>query len=81
MRVEMTGYVSGTRDGARWPAQGEVVDLPEAEAKALISAGMAKPAAAGPAPAEAAVPENAAEEQATVSTKPARKPRAPRKSD
>lgn len=41
MKVKMNTQLSGTRDGADWPAVGEVADLPEAEATDLIAAGLA----------------------------------------
>ncbi|MGW1762762.1 hypothetical protein ACWCQL_01495 [Streptomyces sp. NPDC002073] len=41
----MTVTVSGTRDGADWPAAGGVVDLPDGEAEQLVAAGLAQPAA------------------------------------
>lgn len=41
MRVRMVQQVSGTRDGASWPAPGTEVDLPDFEARALISGGAA----------------------------------------
>ncbi len=39
--VRMTGDISGTRDGVRWPARGETVELPDAEAASLVAMGMA----------------------------------------
>lgn len=44
MRVKMRGQISGTRDGKDWPAPGEVIDLPDAEAVQLIGQHMAEPA-------------------------------------
>lgn len=41
MRVRLTTQVSGTRDGQNWPEPGTVVDLPDAEARALVSGGAA----------------------------------------
>ena len=41
MRVTMNTQISGTRDGADWPAKGEQIDLPDAEAADLLSAGLA----------------------------------------
>jgi hypothetical protein len=41
MRVRLTTQVQGTRDGRDWPAAGTEVDLPEAEARALIAGGSA----------------------------------------
>ncbi len=79
MRVRMNLSISGTRDGKRWPEKGEVVDLPDTEAHALIAMGGAEEVNEFPAEVEAAVPDNSKEEKAVVQTKPARKPRSPRK--
>ena len=46
MKVTMLCKVSGTRDGQDWPDRGEVVDLPDDEAKATIAAGLAAPVVA-----------------------------------
>lgn len=43
MRVRMLTQQSGTRDGENWPAPGEEVDLPDSEARALVSGGSAEP--------------------------------------
>jgi len=42
MKVQMITQISGTRNGADWPAVGGVVDLPEGEAKDIIQAGLAR---------------------------------------
>jgi hypothetical protein len=55
MRVTMKATISGTRDGADWPAVGEVVHLPDAEAEDMIAAGLAVPAPA-PEPEKATAP-------------------------
>lgn len=81
MRVQLAVSVSGTRDGKRWPEKGAVVDLPDVEAKALVAAGIAVAAPEAAHQVEAAVTDNSAVEKAVTKTKPARKPRAPRKSD
>ena len=39
MRVVMKSQISGTRNGLSWPAPGTEVDLPDAEAKALLRSG------------------------------------------
>lgn len=39
----MKVQVSGTRNGEDWPAPGQVVDLPDAEAVSLLNQGMAVP--------------------------------------
>jgi hypothetical protein len=41
MRVLLTQKPSGTRDGLDWPEAGTEIDLPEAEARSLISGGVA----------------------------------------
>lgn len=43
MRVRMKVGISGTRDGAAWPAIGECLDTDEREAAELIGAGYAEP--------------------------------------
>jgi len=40
--VRMKVKVSGSRNGVEWPDVGGEVDLPEIEAEALVSAGMAE---------------------------------------
>jgi hypothetical protein len=62
MRVRMKVYVSGTRDGEAWPEPGGEIDLPDEEAIAYLSAGMAE-----------AVPVAAAVESASVDTRPRRR--------
>ncbi len=42
MRIRMKVEISGNRNGQAWPALGEVVDLPGAEAAQLCAAGMAE---------------------------------------
>lgn len=41
MRVVMAIDISGTRDDAPWPAKGQEVDVPEAEAEHLLAQGYA----------------------------------------
>jgi len=43
MRVKLLVHISGTRNGENWPGYGQEVDLPDLEARELISAGMAQP--------------------------------------
>lgn len=43
MRVQMKATITGTRNGADWPAVGESVDLPDGEATDLLAAGLAVP--------------------------------------
>lgn len=42
MKIRLNQTVSGTRDGKPWPAAGEEVDLPDAEALALLQNGTAR---------------------------------------
>lgn len=42
MNVRLTGDISGTRNGQEWPKRGGEIDLPEDEAKQLVSNGMAE---------------------------------------
>lgn len=44
VKVEMVGSITGTRNGEPWPARGEAIELPSAEAAMLIRQGMAKEA-------------------------------------
>lgn len=46
MRVRMTAGLSGTRDGAPWPAVGGEITVPDAEGADLCSQGYAAPVAA-----------------------------------
>lgn len=41
MRVLLTQQISGARDGQPWPAPGNEIDLPDAEARALLTGGNA----------------------------------------
>lgn len=50
MRVKLLVNVSGTRDGVEWPARGSEVDLPEAEARDMVAAGLAAACEAAAAP-------------------------------
>lgn len=45
-KVEMRAWVSGTRDGVDWPAPGEIADISDDEAAALIASGLAVEVAA-----------------------------------
>jgi hypothetical protein len=42
MRVRLRHQISGTRDGAEWPAPGDTIALPDDEARALITTGAAE---------------------------------------
>jgi hypothetical protein len=44
MKVRMRVSISGTRDGEPWPPAGQVVDLPDEEARHLCAGGLAAPA-------------------------------------
>lgn len=57
MKIRMKTRIEGSRNGVRWPAAGNVVDLPEGEAHDLIAAGLAEPVQAEPTKATAAKPE------------------------
>lgn len=46
MKITMKATISGTRDGVDWPKPGESLDVPDAEAVDLLSAGLAVPAPA-----------------------------------
>ena len=43
MRVKLKVQLSGTRDGVAWPAVGSVVELPDDEARDMITSGVAGP--------------------------------------
>lgn len=43
MKVKLNVGLTGTRNGEDWPAKGEVVDLPDAEAVDMLNAGLALP--------------------------------------
>ena len=66
MKVKLTGTISGSRDGADWPAKGEVMDLPDDEAEQLVNNGMAV-YAVGDDEERAVAPE--AEERSALTTK------------
>jgi len=66
MKVKMIASITGTRDGQEWPAAGETVDLPDAEACDLVAGGLAveldkKTAAPVVETAAVVAPETAAE--------------------
>lgn len=48
MRIKMLTRIEGTRNAVRWPEAGTVVDLPEGEARDLISSGLAEAVAEEP---------------------------------
>ena len=54
MRVQMRTAITGTRNGADWPGVGEQIDLPDAEARDMIAAGLAAEVADAPKPQKAA---------------------------
>lgn len=43
MNIRLTADVSGSRNGAPWPARGTVVELPDDEAALMCKSGMAVP--------------------------------------
>lgn len=43
MRVKLLVHLTGTRNNVEWPERGKEVDLPDEEAQAMISQGMAEP--------------------------------------
>lgn len=53
MQVRMKFKIEGTRDGVRWPAAGELIDLPAGEALDLVSSGAAELVDEVPEPAPA----------------------------
>jgi hypothetical protein len=65
MKVKMIASITGTRNGQDWPAAGETVDLPDAEARDLVAGGLAveldKKAAPAVETAAVVAPETAAE--------------------
>lgn len=42
MKIQMLTRIEGTRNGVRWPEAGSTVDLPEGEARDLVTTGVAK---------------------------------------
>lgn len=56
MRVQMRTAITGTRNGEDWPAVGGEIDLPDAEARDMIAAGLAVEVADAPKPQTAAAP-------------------------
>lgn len=78
MRVTLKSTITGSRDGVRWPAIGEVVDLPDDEARQLVDFGMAETVAEPtPAPVVAEVADEvpAGEVADAVPVKAAPRPR------
>jgi hypothetical protein len=54
MHVKMLSTITGTRNGADWPAVGGVIELPDGEAVDMIAAGLAEAASTERAPVERA---------------------------
>ena len=77
MKVKMIASITGTRDGQDWPAAGETVDLPDAEARDLVAGGLAaeldKQAALAVETAAVEAPETAAEPKPRARKAPAAK--------
>jgi hypothetical protein len=59
--VRMIVKLSGTRDGAEWPAPGELLECPAGEAAQLVGSALAVPFADTPAPVESAAVRSGAE--------------------
>ena len=87
MKLKLTVDISGSRNGLPWPPRGEVVDLPEPEARDMIAAGQGEAVAAKAAKAPAPTPEPDptpepeapdARAQARAALTPTRKARSPR---
>jgi hypothetical protein len=51
----MRASITGTRNGDEWPARGQEIDLPDAEAVDLLNAGLAVPVREEKKQVEAAV--------------------------
>jgi hypothetical protein len=77
MKVKMIASITGTRNGQDWPAAGETVDLPDAEARDLVAGGLAveldKKATAAVETAAVEAPETAAEAKPRARKAPAAK--------
>ena len=73
MKIRMLVAMSGTRNGARWPAPGETATLPDTEAVRLVASGLAEPVDEGPPVETATAP------PAEVTAPPAAKPPARRR--
>lgn len=50
MKVRMKQQLTGSRNGLRWPAPGEVIDVLDAEAVDLLAAGLAEAVKDAPKP-------------------------------
>lgn len=77
-RVVMAVSISGTRNGADWPAAGNIIEVPAEEAADLIRLYLALPESPEEEPEEAAIVPEATPERAIVpkaSRKPARRGR------
>lgn len=77
MRVRMKGDISGTRNGVDWPRPGGEIELPDDEARSLISNDMAEAVDESPTPVEEPPVESAAvsddSEKAVPKTQPGRR--------
>lgn len=73
MKIRMLVAMSGTRNGARWPALGDTASLPDAEAARLVASGLAEPVD------DTAPVETATAPPAEVTAPPAAKPPARRR--
>jgi len=50
VKIKMQQQITGTRDGAAWPAVGDTLVVPDAEGAALCAQGLAVPVAEQPKP-------------------------------
>lgn len=66
MKIIMKTQISGTRDGVEWPHPGGVIDVPSAEAEALLHAGYAQRPGSAEGDVEQATAPTADVEQATA---------------
>ena len=73
MRVTLTTFISGTRNGEAWPEVGSVIDLPADEAQDMIANGYAEAVTGRQATAETAVAVPVGE---TTGAQPVKAPRA-----
>ena len=60
MQVRLLATITGTRNGEEWPARGDVITVPDAEAVDLLNAGLAAPVVSVESAAMQSPPESAA---------------------
>jgi hypothetical protein len=66
VKVRIKGDISGSRNGAPWPARGETIELPDDEGAQLCASGLAAPVKN--ADIEEAVPDDDAEKRDGLTT-------------